>query len=90
MCWTNASSCGGGGGIAVRNLPQFDCNFSAMPRFQNFIFPLRKIRSLPSLSLGTLYGYVFSSVLHVIFVAGLFLFLWKASVTSNGWIRCLC
>ena len=43
-----------------------------MPLFKNFIFPLRKILSLPSLLLGTLYVYVFSSVLHVIYVAGRF------------------
>ena len=40
-----------------------------MPHFKTFIFPLRKIVSLPSPSLGTLYVYVFSSVLHVICVA---------------------
>ena len=41
-----------------------------MPLFKNFNFPLRKNLSLPSLSLGTLYVYLFSSVLHVICVAG--------------------
>ena len=64
----------GGGGVGVRNLPQFYRNFSVMPLFKNFIFPLRNILSLPSLLRGTLYVYVFSSVLHVIFVAGRFLF----------------
>ena len=43
-----------------------------MPLPKNFIFLLRKILSLPSLLLGTLYMYVFSSVLHVIYVAGRF------------------
>ena len=60
------------GGIAVRNLPQFYRNFSMMPLFKNFSFPLRKILSLPSLLLGTLCVYVFSSLLHVIYVAGRF------------------
>ena len=45
---------------------------SVMHLFKNFIFPLRKILSLPSLLLGTLYVYVFSFVLHVIYVAGRF------------------
>ena len=62
----------GRGGIEVRNLPQFYCNFSVMPLFKNFNFPLRKNLSLPLLSLGTLYVSVFSSVLHVISVAGRF------------------
>ena len=42
----------GGGGFAVRNFPQFTAilpqfyrNFSVMPLFKNFIFPLRKILS---------------------------------------------
>ena len=43
-----------------------------MPLFKNYIFPLRKILSLPSLLLGTLCVYVFSSVLYVIYVAGRF------------------
>ena len=55
-----------------RNLLQFYRNFSVMPLFKNFIFPLRKILSLRSLLLGTLYVYVFSSVLGVISVAGHF------------------
>ena len=64
----------GGGGLGSAILPQFYRNFSMMPLFKNFIFPLRNILSLPSLLRGTLYVYVFSSVLHVIFVAGRFLF----------------
>ena len=43
--------CNRGGGIAVCNLPQFYRNFSVMPLFKNFIFPLTKILSLPSLLL---------------------------------------
>ena len=68
----------GGGGLRsaiYRNLPQFYRNFSVMPLYKIFIFPQRKILSQPSLLLGTLYVYVFSSVLHVICVAGRFLFL---------------
>ena len=61
-----------GGGIEVRNLPQFYRNFSVMPLFKKFNFPLRKNLSLPLLSLGTLYVSVFSSVLHVVCVAGRF------------------
>ena len=56
----------GGGGLRsaiYRNLLQFYGNFSVMPLFKNFIFPLRKILSLPSLLLGPLYMYVLSSVL---------------------------
>ena len=56
-----------------RNLPLFT---AILPQFfslfKNFNFPLRKNPSLSSLSLGTLYVYVFSSVLHVIWVAGRF------------------
>ena len=66
---------GGVGGLRpaiYRNLPQFYRNFSVMPLFKNFIFPLRKILSLPSLLLGTLYVYVFSSAQHVIYVAARF------------------
>ena len=47
----------GGGGLQstiYRNLLQFYCNFAVMPLFKNFFFPLKKILSLPSLSLGTL------------------------------------
>ena len=73
-----------GGGIAVRNLPHFYRNFSVMPRFKNFVFPLRKILCLPSLLLGTLYVYVFSSVLHVICVAGRFLVLCSQNVIHSG------
>ena len=62
----------GGGGGKVRNLLQFYRNFSVMTLFKIFIFPQRKIIPLPLLSLGTLYVYVFSSVLHVICVAGRF------------------
>ena len=64
-----------GGGLRsaiYRNLPQFYRNFSVMPLFKNFNFPLRKNLSLPLMSLGTLYVSVFSSVLHVICVAGRF------------------
>ena len=43
-----------------------------MSLFKIFNFPLRKNVSLSSLSLGTLYVYVFSYVLHVICVAGRF------------------
>ena len=63
----------GGGGLRsaiYRNLPQFYRNFSVMSLFKNFNFPLRRNLSLSSLSLGTLYVYVFSYVLHVICVAG--------------------
>ena len=63
----------GGGGLRsaiYRNLPQFCRNFSVMPLVKNFNFPLRKNLSLPLLSLGTLYVSVFSSVLHVVCVAG--------------------
>ena len=64
---------GGGGDRAIyRNLPQLYRNFSVMPLFKNFNFQMRKNISLPSLSLGTLYVHVFSSVLHVICVAGRF------------------
>ena len=38
------------------NLPQFCCNFSVMLLLNKFIFPQRKILSLPWLSLGELYG----------------------------------
>ena len=48
-----------------------------------FIFPLRKILSLPSLLLCTLYVYVFSSVVHVICVAGRFLFLCSQNVIHS-------
>ena len=66
VCW--------GGGVEVRNLPQFTAflpQFFSDASFQN-IFPLRKILTLPSLSLCTLYMYVFSSVFRVICVAGRF------------------
>ena len=46
-----------GGGLRsaiYRNLPQFYCNFSVLPRFKIFIFPLRRFLSLPLLLLGTL------------------------------------
>ena len=46
--------------------------FSVMPLFKNFNFPPRKNISLPLLSLGALYVSVFSSVLHVVCVAGRF------------------
>ena len=39
----------GGGGIVVRNFTAIYRNFSVMPLFKNFIFPLRKILSLPLL-----------------------------------------
>jgi hypothetical protein len=64
-----------GGGIEVRNLPQFTAIF---PQFfsdvsiQKFQFSPEENLSLSSLSLGTLYVYVFSYVLHVICVAGRF------------------
>ena len=66
-----------------RNLPQFYRNFSVMPLFKNFIFPLKKILSLPSLLLGTLYVFVFSSVLHFICVAGRFPFLCSQNVIHS-------
>ena len=80
--------CGSWGGGELRsaiyhNLPQFYRYFSVMPLFKNFIFPLKKILSLPSLLLGTLYVYVFSSVLHVICVAGRFLFLCSQNVMHS-------
>ena len=71
----DAATATGGGGLRsaiYRNLPQFYRNFSVMPLFKNFNFPLRKNLSLSLLSLGTLYVSVFSSVLHIICVAGRF------------------
>ena len=65
----------GGGGVEVRNLPQFYRNFTAIFQwclFKNFNFPLRKNLSLSLLSLGTLYVSVFSSVRHIICVVGRF------------------
>ena len=67
----------GGGGFAVRNFPQFTAilpQFFSDASIQKFHFSPEENTFLPSLSLGTLYVYVFSSVLHVIFVAGRFLF----------------
>ena len=71
----------GGGGICGPQFPAIYRNFTAiLPQFfsdasiQKFHFSPEENTFLPSLSLGTLYVYVFSSVLHVIFVAGRFLF----------------
>ena len=69
------------GGICGPQFPAIYRNFTAiLPQFfsdasiQKFHFSPEENTFLPSLSLGTLYVYVFSSVLHVIFVAGRFLF----------------
>ena len=75
-----SDQCFGEGGVEVYNLPQFYHNFSVMSPFKNFNFSLGKNCSVSALSLGTLYVYVFSNVVHVICVAGRFYFLCSQNV----------